>query len=344
MDLSWSRPGQNVIKQYWRWSIASALGVVFSVPSVFCAENRHNFPHKPITLVVGYPAGGSTDMVARTLAKELGKRLKQSIVVENVGGAGGVIGTQKVINAVPDGHTLLIGTSSEIAIARLTNPNVKYDGRRELVAVAPIAIAPMVFVAGPKLKVDTLDEFKRFAKANPGQVGYASAGVGTPLHLAGEMISQRVGINMLHVPYRGAGQMAADLIGGRIETAVFMLSSALPHIRSGSMRAFGVTQAKRSPVAPDIAALAEIKTFAGVDLSVFYGLFAPAKTPDAIVAQLGKELAEVLKAPDVVARLTEGGLAVSNDGSLADFSAFIEFETEKYREIISSMNSGSTER
>lgn len=310
------------------------LGVVLLATQVVHAADAP-YPNKPISLALGYPPGGSTDLVARTIAQKLGERLKQSIVVENYGGAGGTIGAKKVVEANPDGYSLLLGTSSEISIARLTNANVKYDGEKDLTPIGLVATSPMVFVAGTKLKANTLDEFVQLAKDNPGKLAFASAGVATPLHLAGEQINQRAGIHMTHVPYRGAGQMVTDVLGGQIETSVFMLSSALPHIKSGKMRALGVTEAKRSPAAPDIPALAENKAFKGVDMGVFYGLFVPAKTPQAIVDLLNKELNEVLKSPDTVAKLSEAGFRVNaSGGTPAQFGTLIRQETEKYRQIV----------
>lgn len=315
-----------------RRAVGLALCVLASAPPAH-ADN-HDFPSKPITLVVGYAAGGSVDLVARTVGSKLAERLKQTVVVENIGGAGGTIGAQKAVAAKADGYTLLLGSGSEVSIARLTNPNTRYDGEKDLAPISLIATAPMVFVAGPKLQVASVDEMVRFAKANPGQLAFASSGVGTPLHLAGEMINQRAGIKLAHVPYKGAGQMVTDVVGGQIETSILVLSSALPHIKAGKMRALGLTEARRSPAAPDIPALAENKAFQGVDMGVWFGLFAPAKTPRPIVERLHKELVEALGSPEVKDKLNEAGLQASAGTTPAEFASFIRKETEKYRQIV----------
>jgi tripartite-type tricarboxylate transporter receptor subunit TctC len=234
---------------------------------------------RPITLLVGYPPGGSVDLVARLVAEPLAKRLGTTIVVENSAGAGGTIAAQKAVNAAPNGYTLLLGSGSEVSIARLFNPAVKYDGQTDLTHIGLIGITPMVFVASSKTGVKTMDEAVARSKKEPGLLNFASSGVGTPLHVAGELINQKAGTTFNHVPYRGASQMVQDVLGGNIDYGVFVLSSALSHIQSGRMVALGVTTPTRSRAAPDIPALAESPALKGYDMNVWFGLFGPARLP-----------------------------------------------------------------
>lgn len=296
-----------------------------------------SYPTRPITLVVGYPAGGSVDLVARTVAPKLAERLGQPVVVDNVGGAGGTIGAAKVVNAAADGYTLLLGSGSEVSIARLTSPAVEYDGQRDLAPIGLIGASPMVLVGAPRLAQKNVDQLLTHLRANPGKYSYASSGVGTPLHLAGEMIKQAAGVFIVHIPYRGAGQMVTDTIAGNVDLSVLVLSSALPHIRSGKLQPYGVTSRTRADAAPDIAALAEDKRLASVDMGVWFGLLAPARTSADIQARLQRDLAAVLADADVVRRLSDAGVRVT-PGSSADFRSFIERETRKYEAIVRTAN------
>lgn len=288
---------------------------------------------KPINLVVGYPAGGSVDLVARIVAEPLAKRLGATIVVENVSGAGGTIGAQKVVNAAPDGYTLLLGSGSEVSIARLFNTSVRYNGETDLSPVGMIGVTPMVFVAGAKVGVKTIDEALARARREPNRLSFASSGVGTPLHVSGELINLMAGTTLRHVPYRGAAQMVQDVLGDNIEFGVFVLSSALPHIEAGRMVPLGVTTAARSRAAPQIPALGESPRLKGYDMNVWFGLFGPARLPAPTVARLNRELNEVLKEPDVWQKLQKAG--ISNDGGTPlALASFIKAETQRVRGVV----------
>lgn len=291
------------------------------------------WPTKPITLVVGYTAGGSVDLVARTIAPELGKRLGQSVVIENLGGAGGTIGAAKVVKAEADGYTLLMGSGSEVSIARLTNPAVRYDGEKDLAPVTFVGTQPMVLVGKPGLPAKNAAELITLARAQPGKLSYASSGVGTPLNLAGELIKQQGKVEITHVPYKGASAMATDLLGGQIDLAVMVLSSALPHIQANRVQAYGVTGAKRSPVAPNVPALAETPALKGVDMGVWFGLMGPASLPKPVVERLNTEMQAVLAMPDVKKKLAEAGVEVA-PANPAQFGSFIKRETGRYRTIV----------
>lgn len=288
---------------------------------------------KPITLLVGYPPGGSVDLVARIIAEPPSKRLGTPIVVENAGGAGGTIAAQKAVNAAPDGYTLLLGSGSEISIARLFNTAVKYNGEVDLAHIGMVGVTPMVFVAGPKVGVRNLDEALAKARREPNRLSFASAGVGTPLHMSGELINLKAGTTFRHIPYRGAAQMVQDILGGNTEFGVFVLTSALPHIEAGKMVALGVTTPGRSRVAPQIPALAEHPKLRGYDMNVWFGLFGPAKLPQHITARLNKELNELLRDEKVWQKLQKAG--ISNDGGTPQqLTAFIKAETQRVRAVV----------
>ena len=311
---------------------AAALAVTCSF-ALHGAANADNYPSRPITLVIPYPAGGSVDIVGRTIAPELSKRLGQPVIVENSGGGGGTIGTSKVVRAAPDGYTLLVGTGSEISIAKLTNPAVRYDGQRDLAPISLIGTTPMVLVGHPSVAAKNTDELIALAKTQPGKLNYGSAGIGTPLHLAGELINTQGNVKLTHVPYKGAGAMVGDLVGGQIELGVMVLTSGLPYIKSGKVRPFGITESKRSNAAPDIPSLNESKALEGIEMGIWFGLFTPAKTPNEIQARLHKELLDALKDPAVKAKLAESGVRVFGN-SPSEFAEFIKIETEKYKNIV----------
>ncbi|MDO8597888.1 MAG: tripartite tricarboxylate transporter substrate binding protein [Sulfuricaulis sp.] len=313
----------------------AAVGLVCSL--ALCIAAAQDYPSRPITLVVSYPAGGIVDLIGRLTGPELTKQLGRSVIIENVSGASGTLGAAKVVAARPDGHTLLIGSGSEISIAKLVGLKVTYDGERDLSPISLVGSTPMVLVGGPKVKANTLDELLAAARAKPGQLTYASTGIGTPTHIAGELIKMGGHVDITHVPYKGAPQIIPDLMGGHIELSIITLSSALPHINSGKLKAFGVTEAKRSRAAPDIPALAENKSLADVDIGIWWGLFAPAKTPAAILQRLHKEFTEALQQPKVIAKLTEQGASIVGN-SPVEFQAFIRANTEKYRKIVQSAN------
>ncbi len=259
-------------------------------------------------MVVGFPAGGSADMIARTIAEPLAKRLGTPVVIENVSGAGGTIAGQKVVNAAADGYTLFMASGSEISIARLFNPAVRYNGEIDFTPIGLVGDVPMVLVASPKSNLKSAPEALLKAQREPGSLSYASSGIGTVLHVAGELLNQKARTKITHVPYRGASQMAIDVAGGTIELAFFMTPTALPYVESGKMVALGVTTQSRTRAAPNIPSLSETPALKGYDISLWNGLFGPAKMPPAITARLNRELNEVLREPAVWQKLQKAGV------------------------------------
>ena len=284
-----------------RAAVLGSLALLVSAPA---AAQGDSYPNKPITIVIGYPPGGSTDLTGRTLAHELSKKLGVPVVIENVGGAGGAIGAQKVAHAAPDGYTLLVGANNEIAISRLVSPAVKYQ-IKDFTPIGLIAAQPMVLVASQKSGVKTVAQFLSLVKQNPGKFSYGSSGMGTALHLAGEMVKEQGGLFMTHIPYRGVAPLTNDLLGNNIDFGVFVLSSGLPHIRSGKVVALGTTQAKRSAVTPDIAALAETPQLKGLDIGVWFALMGPARLPEPVLAKLKKAFGEAMQSPELRKKLED---------------------------------------
>jgi tripartite-type tricarboxylate transporter receptor subunit TctC len=292
--------------------------------------------NRPITLVVGYPPGGSTDLTARIVGPEIGKRLGQTVVIENVGGAGGTLGAQKVAAAKPDGSTLLLGSNNEMVIHKLINRSARVDGIADFTPLGLVASQPMLLVASANTGVKTLDEFIARVKAAPGKSSYGSSGIGTALHLAGEMVKQRAGLFMVHIPYRGVAPLTNDLVGGQLEFGVFVLSSGLPHVKSGKVNALGVTTAQRSALAPEIAPLSAHPNLKGLDIASWFGVWGPAQMPAALVQKVQSALRETLQAADVRKKLEDAGATLADPGT--DLAAFQKSEREKVAAIVKFAN------
>jgi tripartite-type tricarboxylate transporter receptor subunit TctC len=290
------------------------------------------YPNKPITVLVGYPPGGSTDLTGRAVADQLAKKLGVPVVVENASGAGGAIAAMRVAKAQPDGYTLLLGANNEIAINRLITPATVRYSYKDFTPVGLVASQPMVLVASAGTGIKDANQFLNTVKAKPGRFSYGSSGVGTALHLAGEMVKEQGGLFMTHIPYRGVAPLSIDLVGGSLEYGVFVLSSGLPHIRSGKVVALGVTQKDRSPAAPDIPALAESPKLKNMDIGVWFALMAPPKLPAPILARLRTALNESLQTPEFRKKLEESGSTIAPLN--VDMARFLADETAKYQKIV----------
>ena len=311
---------------------ALACGLLMAATSAastaFAADN---YPSRAITMVVGYPAGGSTDLVGRFVADGLAKHLGQPVVVENLGGAGGVIGAQKVAKAQPDGYTILVGANNELAIAKLINKAVKYS-IGDFTPIGMVGSQPMVLVASPKAGVKNAAEFTAAVAKHPGQFSYGSSGVGTALHLAGEMVKEQGHLQMTHVPYKGVSPLTTDLLGSNIEYGMFVLSSGLPQIKAGKVVALGTTEAKRSAITPNIPALSEQPQYKNVDINVWFALMGPKNLPAPVAAKLKKALDETLASPEFRKKMEETGNVVAD--SKTDAGKYINGEIAKYTKIV----------
>lgn len=312
-----------------RRQILTSVAATLVVPALAQSD-------RPVSLVVGYPPGGSTDLTARIVGPELGRRLGQTVVIENIGGAGGTLGAQKVAAAKPDGQTLLLGTSNEMAIHKLINRAARLDGVTDFTPVGLIGSQPMLLVASARVGVKTLDEFLAQVKRAPGKYSYGSSGIGTALHLAGELVKQRAGLFMVHIPYRGVAPLTNDLIGGVLDFGVFVLSSGLPHVRSGKVVALGSTQMAQSVIAPDIAPLGAHARLKGLDIASWFGLFGPAQLPAPQLQRLQTALRDTLEALDVRKRLEEVGTTLA--APRTDLGTFMKSEIDKYAAIVKFAN------
>lgn len=293
---------------------------------------------KPITLIVPYSAGGSVDFNARLVATKLGERLKQSVVIENVTGAGGAIGVAKAVNAAPDGYTLVAGPDSAIAIGKLINPAAfRFDPLKDLAPVGMLNTAPMVLVARPGLPVNDFADFVKLAKASPGKYSYATSGIGTVVQLAMELLKQRSGIFVTHVPYRGGAQIATDVIGNQVDLAMLVSTSAIPHVNGHRVKALGVTAGKRLDALPGVPSFSEMPGLKDYAMVSWTGIFAPAHTPAEIVNRINQELNAVLGDPEVRAKLQEQG-ALPGSGSAEELGRFVQSEYVRNQKIVQAAN------
>jgi len=319
-------------------AIPVRLAIALALSALTTAASGQSYPARPITLIVPYAAGGSVDAVARIVAPKLTERLGQGVVIENVAGAGGIVGTQRAARAAPDGYTLLFSVESTMAIAKLVQPStVQYDSQRDFQPISLIGTSPLVLAGKKELPANTIDELLKLLRANPGKFSYATSGTGTSLHVAGEMINMEGKVAIVHVPYRVGAQMVTDLIGNQIDLAMLPLVMALPNYRSGNIKVFGTTEPTRSPVAPDLPSLTEHPDLRNVNVTVWFGLFAPAKTDAAIVERLHQAVTATLQEADVRAKLAETGLRIVGN-SPAEFTAFLAQEIEKFSVIVKAAN------
>ncbi len=291
---------------------------------------------EPFRIVAPFPPGGPIDSLSRLLAAGLGERYKQSAVVENLPGAAGNIGIDKVKRAKPDGHTLLVVPAGNLTINPTLMPNFPFNIERDFVPVTMLAKAPNVLVANPALNVKNVRELIALAKAKPGTLAYASPGVGSGLHLAGELFKQQADVDLLHVPYKGTGPALTDVMGGQVGLMFSNLPGVLAQIKSGKLVAVGITESGRSATAPDIPTLAE-QGINGVVVTSWYGLLAPAGTPAAVVEQLAKDAADILGQPATREQLKAQGLTEVLMKP-ADFAAHIRTETAQWARIIKARN------
>lgn len=274
------------------------------------ARAQAAWPNRPIRYIVPFAPGGTTDILARVVGEKLGPALGTTIVVDNKPGQGGSAGAAELARAAPDGYTIGGGTISSHAINASLYEKLPYDPVSSFAPITLYATQPNVLLVHPSVPANNLAEFINLLKANPEKYSFGSAGVGTSQHISGELFKTLAGVKMQHVPYRGSGQMIPELLGGTLTVAVDNIATALPHMKSGKLRALGVTTSTRSGVAPDVPTMAE-QGLAGYELSSWQAVFAPAGTPPAIVERLYTEIAKILKLPDVSKRLSDLGLDLS---------------------------------
>jgi len=312
-------------------SLATGAAVLLAISRTVRAQT---YPSRPVRIVVGLPPGGNQDVIARLIAPWLSERLGQQIVIDNHPSASNNVAAEAVIRSPPDGYTLLLVGSYNAINASLYD-KLGFDFMRDTAPVASLIRAPSVLLVNPSVPARTVPEFIAYAKANPGKLNMASAGSGTPPHIAGELFKMMTGVNMLHVPYRVGGPALVDLLGGQVQVLFGSMAASIQHIRAGKLRALAVTTVERSAALPDIPTVASFVP--GYEASTFFGLSAPRATPPEIVERLNREINAMLVDPVAKARLADLGgevLALSP----ADFGKLIADETEKWAKVIQAAN------
>jgi tripartite-type tricarboxylate transporter receptor subunit TctC len=314
------------------WSRRSVIGAGLGAGAALLARPAlaQTYPTRPIRFVVGYAPGGTTDVLARLIAEPLGRRLGQQVLVENRPGAANNIGTDAVVRAEPDGYTILLANPAN-GINDSLYKKLNFNFQRDIAPVAAITRSPNIMEISPKLPVKSVAEFIAYCKANPDKVNMASSGVGTSVHMSGELFKAMTGVSMVHVPYRGAGPAITDLLAGNADVLFDNLPSSIGHVRGGSLRALGVTTAERAPALPDVPTVAE--TVAGYEASAWFGIGAPRKTPPELIARLNREVNEVLADPAMAKKLADLGGAPLPLTPEA-FGALIAQEVEKWRKVV----------
>jgi tripartite-type tricarboxylate transporter receptor subunit TctC len=306
--------------------------VCLSFAGIGCAAAAEVYPAHSVRWVVPYPPGGTTDILARIMAQRLTERLGQQVVVDNRPGAGNNIGTELVVKAPPDGYTVLLANPANAINATLYQ-NLSFNFLRDLAPVAGLVRVPNVMEVTVSLPAKTVAEFIAYAKANPGKVILASSGSGTSVHLSGELFKSMTGVDLTHVPYKGAGPALVDLIGGQTHVMFDNLPSSIEYIKSGKLRALGVTTQKRAPALPDVPTVAD--TVPGYEASAWFGMAAPKGTPAEVVNKLNREINDALADPKIKARMADlGGDSIA--GSPSDFWKIHTMETEKWAKVVKS--------
>ena len=323
--------GPNFMRPLWRTTLLTAFGFVLAQILVSGSVMAQPYPNRPIRLVVAFPPGGATDVYARIVQTRFSEALGQNIVIENRAGAGGMIGADLVAKAPPDGYTLLIGNIAALAMNVGVYSKMPYDPVKDLAAVLRTVDVSYALVVHPGVPAKNVQEFIAYAKANPGKLSYGSAGSGSAPHLATELLKQRAGIDILHVPYKGGGPMVADLLGGQIQVGIGDQANLMPQVKAGKLRALAVGSLRRSPNYPEVPTIAE-SGLPGFEAGAWQGLAAPAGTASDVVKRLNETLVKVMQMPDVKERLLGAGLEPVG-GSPEDFAQFIKSEIAKWSKV-----------
>ncbi|MFY9138381.1 Bug family tripartite tricarboxylate transporter substrate binding protein [Zwartia sp.] len=310
-----------------------AGGMFVAMPMTASAQD---FPNKPIKIVVGFPPGGGSDLMARSVGDKLSIALNQPVIVENKPGAGSSIAASYVAQSKPDGYTILFGQAANLGIAPALRSGLNYDPIKSFAPITRLVSAPLVIVGPATLQAKTLKELIAMAAAKPGALSYGSPGAGTAGHLAGEMFGSEAKIKIVHVPYKGQSAAITDMIGGRIEMYFSTLAVIKPHVEGGKIRAFAVTSGQRSPAFPNVPTVAEAGV-PGFEIENWYGLVAPAGTPPAIISRLNTEVVKILKDPKLVEELSKEGGNIKTD-TPEQFAKFLEVDVPRWKKIVKDAN------
>jgi tripartite-type tricarboxylate transporter receptor subunit TctC len=319
----------NFCKNFGRLGVVCALSIVGVTMGVNGAAAL-DYPTKPVRWIVGYPAGGSTDILARLIGQWLSVRLGQQFIIENRPGAGNNLGTEQVVRAAPDGYTILLVNPAN-AINTTLYEKLSFNFVRDIAPVAGLIRVPNVMEVNPSVPAKTVSEFIAYAKANPGKINMASSGNGTSIHMSGELFKMMTSLAMQHVPYRGSAPMLTDLLAGQVQVTFDNMPSSIEHIRAGKLRALAVTTAMRSEALPDVPVVADFVP--GYEASAWFGVGAPKGTPPEIIELLNKEVNAAVADPNIRARLVDmGGMMIN--GTPAEFGKIIVEETEKWAKVV----------
>ena len=310
-----------------------ALGAVVWSAAFFMGSVAHaqTYPTKPVRLIVPFPAGGATDLFARSLSQKLGERLGQSVVVDNKPGAGGTLGADLAAKAPADGYTLLLSTTSTHSIGPNLNPKIPYDAVRDFTPIGQVGNAPSIMLVPNSSPAKTVKEWIDHARRNPGRLNYASSGNGTIVQLTAELFKSQANLFVVHIPYKGTALAIPDLVSGKVDVLFDSLPTGLPHVRDGRLRALGVTSAQRTPLAPDLPPISDV--LPGYESTTWFGLFGPKGLPPEVVARVNAAANQVLKDPEVIDKLTRLGIEPVG-GTPAQFTAMLATELAKWKKII----------
>ena len=307
---------------------AAALAIALTCAGAAQAQ----YPNRPVRIIVPFPPGGAVDILARTIGQIISKPLGQNVIVDNRAGGAGAVGSELAAKSTPDGHTLLMGSTTTISINPSLFTKLSYDPLKDFVPVTLVAFVPHLLVINAAIPAANLREFIAYAKARPGQVNYASAGNGTPHHIAGEMFKQMTGLNMVHVPYKGTGPALPELIGGQVSFMSVEILAALPHVKSGRLRAMGIATAVRNPTAPDIPTVSEAGV-PGFEVTSWYGVLAPTGTPPQITARLASTISGAVATPDLREKLAAMG-ATPVGNTPEEFGAHMRRESIRWAKAV----------
>jgi len=325
---------RNLMKVFPRFGLVFAI-----VMSAYCApalgsESAAAYPGKPVRMIVTFPPGGGADMIARAVGQKLFESWGQQVVVDNRGGAGGIIGTQIAARSAPDGYTLLIGASSGLVINPLLRTNLPYDPVRDFMPVSLLIVNPTLLVVNSTVPANSVKELIALAKAKPGQLNYASVGQGSPIHLAMELFKSMTGTNFVHVPYKGAGPAVTDLLAGQVQLMFNSMPSVLPHVKTGRLRGLAVGSAQRFRAVPDIPTVAEAGV-PGFEAMTWFGMFAPAGTPKYIINKLNTQIVRILTDPEMAHYLVIQG-SEARSSTPEELAKYMRVESERAKKAIKS--------
>jgi tripartite-type tricarboxylate transporter receptor subunit TctC len=310
------------------WFAASLSALAMAMPA---GSQAQAYPQKPVKVVVAFTAGGTTDILARTVTQQLSEKLKQPFVIDNKPGAGGNLGTEWVVRSAPDGYTLIVNSVGPIAVNPTLYGKLPYNPLTDLVPMVQIADVPNVLVIHPSVPANTLEELIAYAKANPGKLNYGSTGIGTSSHLSSFMLSKRVGFEAIHIPYKGADALK-DLLAGRIQFMFATIPSVMTHITAGKLKPMAVSSLKRSRSMPEVPTVVE-KGFPQFEAGSWFGFFAPKGTPDSVIHMVNKAVNEILQVPAIEQQMIAQG-ADPAGGTPAQFGQFVQREHDKWRVIV----------